>query len=126
MGNLTRDPKMSYLRNQGVVTEFALACTRKYYGQDKQLKEETCFIDCRAFGKLGENISKFCKKGNPLFIEGRLTFDSWTAKDGSKHSKHSVTVENFQLLGKPNTKTESDSQSTANESGDDLNQASPV
>jgi single-strand DNA-binding protein len=66
------------------------------------MKEDTCFIDCRAFAKSAENLNRFCKKGNPLFVEGRLTFDSWTAQDGSKHSKHRVTVENFQLLGAPN------------------------
>ena len=36
-----------------------------------------------------------------MFVEGRLTFDSWTAQDGSKRSKHRVTVENFQFLGGP-------------------------
>jgi single-stranded DNA-binding protein len=34
-----------------------------------------------------------------LFVEGRLSFDSWTAQDGTKRSKHRVTVENFQFLG---------------------------
>jgi single-strand DNA-binding protein len=102
LGNLTRDPQLSYLPSQTAVVEFGLAITRKYYGQDKQLKEEVCFVDCRAFSKLAENINKFCKKGNPLFVEGRLTFDSWTAQDGSKRSKHRVTVENMQLLGSPN------------------------
>ena len=103
LGNLTRDPQLSYLPSNTAVVEFALAITRKYYAQDNQLKEEVCFIDCRAYGKSAENLNKFCKKGNPLFIEGRLTFDSWTAKDGSRHSKHRVTVESFQLLGgKPN------------------------
>ena len=63
------------------------------------MKEETCFVDCQAFGKPAENINKYCKKGNPLFVEGRLKFDSWTAQDGSKASKLRVTVENFQLLG---------------------------
>lgn len=102
LGNLTRDPQLSYLPSNTAVVEFALAITRKYYAQDNQLKEEVCFIDCRAYGKSAENLNKFCKKGNPLFVEGRLTFDFWTAKDGSKHSKHRVTVESFQLLNKPN------------------------
>ena len=34
-------------------------------------------------------------------MEGRLTFNSWTAQDGTKRSKHRVTVENFQFLGAP-------------------------
>ena len=55
-------------------------------------------MDCRAFGRLAENINKYLTKGRPIFVEGRLTFDSWTAQDGTKRSKHRVTVENFQFL----------------------------
>jgi single-strand DNA-binding protein len=102
LGNLTRDPHLSYLPNQTAVVDFGLAVNRKWKKQDGTMKDEVCFVDCRAFGKSAENLNKFCKKGNPLFIEGRLNFDSWTAKDGSKHSKHRITVENFQLLGLPN------------------------
>jgi single-strand DNA-binding protein len=58
-------------------------------------------VDCRAFGRTAENINKYLTKGRPLFIEGRLTFNSWTAQDGTKRSKHRVTVENFQFLGGP-------------------------
>jgi single-strand DNA-binding protein len=99
MGNLTRDPQLSYLPSQTAVVDFGLATNRKYKGQDGSMKEDTCFVDCQAFGKTAENINKYCKKGNPLFVEGRLKFDSWTAQDGTKRSKHRVTVENFQFLG---------------------------
>jgi single-strand DNA-binding protein len=99
LGNLTRDPELRYLPSQTPVVEFGLAINRKYYGQDKQLKEEVCFVDCQVFGKQAETIHKYCKKGNPLFVEGRLKFDSWTKQDGSKASKLRVNVENFQLLG---------------------------
>jgi single-strand DNA-binding protein len=51
------------------------------------------------FGKRAEVINKYCKKGNSLFVEGRLTFDSWEAQDGSKRSKLRVTVENFEFIG---------------------------
>ena len=98
MGNLTRDPQLSYLPSQTAVVEFGLATNRKWKGQDGSMKEDTCFVDCQAFGKTAENINKYCKKGNPLFVEGRLKFDSWTAQDGTKRSKHRVTVENFQFL----------------------------
>ncbi len=102
LGNLTRDPQLSYLPSQTPVVDFGLAINRKYKGQDGSMKEDTCFIDCRAFGKPAETLNKYCKKGNPLFVEGRLTSDSWTSQDGRKMSKHRVTVENFQLLGAPN------------------------
>ncbi len=98
MGNLTRDPQLSYLPSQTAVVDFGLAVNRRWKSQDGENKEETCFVDCRAFGRLAENINKYLTKGRPLFIEGRLTFNSWTAQDGSKRSKHRVTVENFQFL----------------------------
>jgi single-strand DNA-binding protein len=99
MGNLTRDPQLSYMPSQTAVVDFGLATNRKWTGKDGSQKDETCFVDCRAFGKLAENINKYLKKGMPLFVEGRLTFDTWTGKDGSKHSKHRVTVESFKFIG---------------------------
>jgi single-strand DNA-binding protein len=98
MGNLTRDPQLSYLPSQTAVVDFGIATNRKWTGQDGQQREEVCFVDCRAFGKPAETINKYCKKGQPLMVEGRLTFDSWTGKDGTKRSKLRVTVENFQFL----------------------------
>ncbi len=98
MGNLTRDPQLSYLPSQTPVVEFGLATNRKWKSNEGQMREEVCFIDCRAYGRMAENISKYCQKGRPLMIEGRLTFDQWEAQDGSKRSKHRVTVESFNFV----------------------------
>ena len=99
MGNLTRDPQLSFLPSQTAVVEFGLAINRKWKSKEGQDREETCFVDCRAFGRPAETINKYLSKGRPVLVEGRLTFDSWTAQDGSKRSKHRVTVENFQFIG---------------------------
>ena len=101
MGNLTRDPQLSYLPSQTAVVDFGLAVNRRWKSREGEDRAETCFVDCRAFGRLAENINKYLSKGRPLFVEGRLTFDTWTAQDGTKRSKHRVTVENFQFLGGP-------------------------
>lgn len=98
MGNLTRDPQLSYLPSQTAVVDFGIATNRQWKAQDGQMKQDTCFVDCRAFGKTAETINKYCKKGKPLMLEGRLTFDSWTGQDGVKKSKLRVTVESFQFL----------------------------
>ena len=100
IGNLTRDPQLSYLPSQTAVVEFGLAVNRRWTGRDGEKREETCFVDCRSFGRTAENVNKYMKKGSPLFVEGRLDFDSWTAQDGTKRSKHRVTVENVQFLGR--------------------------
>jgi single-strand DNA-binding protein len=99
LGNLTRDPQLSYMPSQTPVVDFGLAVNRRWTGQDGSSREETCFVDCRAFGRSAENINKYCRKGRPLFVEGRLTYDTWTAQDGTKRSKHRVTVQNFQFIG---------------------------
>ncbi len=101
MGNLTRDPQLSYLPSQTPVVDFGLAVNRRWTDKDGGQRESVCFVDCRAFGKQAENINKYMSKGKPLFIEGRLDFDQWTAQDGSKRSKHRVTVENFRFVGAP-------------------------
>jgi len=99
MGNLTRDPQLSYLPSQTAVCELGLAVNRRWKGQDGQQREDTCFIDCRAYGKPAEIISQYMSKGRPILIEGRLQFDQWEGKDGQRRSKHRVIVENFQFLG---------------------------
>lgn len=98
MGNLTRDPQLSYTPNQTAVVDFGLATNRRWTGADGTQRQETCFVDCRAFGRQAENINKYLSKGRLVLIEGRLTFDSWTAQDGTKRSRHRVTVENLQFL----------------------------
>jgi single-strand DNA-binding protein len=98
MGNLTRDPQLSYTPNQTAVVDFGLATNRRWTAQDGSQREETCFVDCRAFGRQAENMNKYLSKGRLVFIEGRLTFDTWTAQDGTKRSRHRVTVESFQFM----------------------------
>jgi len=94
IGNLTRDPELRYTPSGTAVCEFGMAVNRKYKD-----REETTFVDLVAWARQAELISEYCKKGRPLFVEGRLTFDSWEGKDGQKRSRLRVTVENFQFLG---------------------------
>ena len=64
------------------------------------MAEDTCFVDCQLFGKRAEVVNKYFKKGEPIFVEGRLKFDQWQAQDGTKKSKLRVFVENFEFIGK--------------------------
>lgn len=99
-GNLTRDPALSYLPNGNTaVVEFGVAVNRKWRDKSGEQKEEVCFVDCRSYAKTAETINQYLTKGKPIFVEGRLKFDSWEAKDGSKRSKLYVIVDNFQFVG---------------------------
>ena len=98
IGNLTRDPELSFLQSKTAVCEFGLAVNRKWKS-DAGEKEETCFVDCRIYGKSAETFKQYMAKGRAVLIEGRLQFDQWEGKDGSKRSKHRVIATNFQFLG---------------------------
>src|SRR5688500_11398999 len=100
VGNLTRDPQMKYLPSQMAVVDFGLAVNLRDKTKSGEDREEVCFIDCSAFGRGAEVINQYCRKGRPLLVEGRLKFDTWEDKQGGgKRSKHTIVVDNFQLLG---------------------------
>lgn len=99
MGHMTRDVELKALPSGTSVAEFGLAMTRKWSDQGGAKKEETCFVDCVVFGKLADVIGAYKKKGDPLFVEGRLKLDQWE-KDGTKRSKIRVIVESFQFLNR--------------------------
>ena len=98
IGNLTRNPQLRYTPSQQPVCEFGLAINRKWKGADGQMKEEVCFVSCTAWGRTAETISKYVTKGRPLFVEGRLTYQTWEGPDGKKQSKLFVTVMGFQFI----------------------------
>src|SRR5437764_13916500 len=100
VGNLTRDPQLKYLPSQMAVVDFGLAVNHKFRTKTGEDREEVCFIDCSCFGKGAEIINQYCQKGRPILVEGRLKYDTWEDKQGGgKRSKHSVVIDNFQLLG---------------------------
>jgi single-strand DNA-binding protein len=100
MGNLTRDPQLRYLANQTAVADFGIACNRRWKGPNGEDKEEVTFVDVTAWGKQAEVINQYFQKGKPIFVEGRLKYDTWEDKQGGgKRSKLSVVIENFQFVG---------------------------
>jgi single-strand DNA-binding protein len=98
LGNVTRDPQLKQLPSQTVVANFGLAINRRVRRADGEAKVDTCFVDCDAYGKRGEVLAQFCRKGRPLFVQGRLQYKSWEDKQGAKRSKLSVIVEDFKFV----------------------------
>ena len=65
---MIRDPQLTYTPNQTAVVDLGLAVNRRWTGHDGEQREETCFVDSRAFGKSAENLNKFCKKKSSINI----------------------------------------------------------
>lgn len=57
------------------------------------------FVDITFFGRTAEVANQYLKKGSKILLDGRLRLEQWTSEDGTKRSKHSVTVDNMQMLG---------------------------
>ena len=98
MGNLTRQPEVKTLPSGNSVCEFGLAMNRKFTTRDGDEREEVTYVELSCFGRGGEVIKQYCDKGSPLFVEGRLRYDSWQNDKGEKRNRLSVIVDNFQLL----------------------------
>ena len=98
-GNLTRDIEIRYTQSGAAIGNTAIATSRKFKSQTGEQKEEVLFVDITFFGRTAEIANQYLRKGSKVLVDGRLKLDQWTAQDGSKRSKHSVTVENLQMLG---------------------------
>ncbi len=98
-GNLTRDIEIRYTQSGSAIGSTAIATSRKFKSATGEQKEEVLFIDLTFFGRTAEIANQYLRKGSKVLVDGRLKLDQWTAQDGSKRSKHTVTVENLQMLG---------------------------
>lgn len=122
-GNLTRDVEVRYTQGGSAIGNTAIATSRKFKSQTGEQKEEVLFVDLTFFGRTAEIANQYLRKGSKVLVDGRLKLDQWTAQDGTKRSKHSVTVENLQMLG---SKDEAQSGGYNNApAGDNYSQPAP-
>lgn len=93
MGNLARDPEVRYTNTGKAVATFTVAASNTYIDSNNETKEQTAFINCVAWGKLGESVGNL-RKGNRAFVEGRLQTRSYETQEGQKRYVTEV-VANF-------------------------------
>jgi single-strand DNA-binding protein len=99
MGHLTRNPELRTLPNSGTtVCDFGLAVNRRWKDANGGDREEVLFIDCAAFGKVGQTIGETLTKGRPVHIDGRLRLEQWQQEDGQRRSKIRVVVDQFRFV----------------------------
>lgn len=101
-GNMTRDPELRQIPSGTALCEFGMAVNRRFKTAAGEEKEEVLFVDCTAWGRTAEVISEHFAKGKPIFVEGRLHYETWEDKSGGKRSKLTINVDNFQFVGNKN------------------------
>ncbi len=106
-GNLTRDPELRSTPSGNSVCSFSVAVNRVYRDANGENKEDVSFIDCSAWGKLGEMIANYAKKGSGVLVSGRLSQRTWEDKNGGgKRSRVEIVVEDFNFTGAANNNRE--------------------
>jgi single-strand DNA-binding protein len=96
-GNLTRDPEMKALPSGISVSSFGVATNRTWKDKNGAKQESVDFHNVVAFGKQAELIHQYCKKGSPIFVDGRIQTRSWDDKEGKKQYRTEIVIENFQF-----------------------------
>jgi single-strand DNA-binding protein len=113
MGRLTRDPEVRYSQgdNASAVARFSLAVDRRFKKDGEQTAD---FINCVAFGKTGEFIEKYGRKGTKFVVEGRIQTGSYTNKDGQKVYTTDVVVEQVEFAESKSSADGNTTNNTAN------------
>ena len=130
VGNLGKDPELSYLPSGQSVAKFSLATSRSYKDKSGELKEETEWHNIVAWGKLGEICAQYLSKGRQAYIEGRIQTRTWEGRDGNKRTSVDIVASDVQMLGGRGEggsggapRSSSETRSSAPAAEDDLDQS---
>lgn len=100
VGNLTRDPELKALPSGIKVCSFSVATNRTFKDKEGQKKEAVEFHNIVAFGRTGELVAQYMKKGSQICIEGRLQTRSWD-QDGQKKYRTEIVADAIQFGNRP-------------------------
>ena len=99
MGRLTRDPEVRYSsgENSMAIAKFSIAVDRRNRRQQTDDQPTADFFNCTAFGKQGEFVEKYLKKGTKILLTGRVQNDNYTNKNGEKIYSVQIIVEEIEF-----------------------------
>lgn len=98
LGNLGADPELKYLPSGQAVCEMRVATTFEYKDKSDQKQERTEWHKVVVWGKTAENVSKYLRKGQQTYVEGRLQTRSWDSPDGKKNYTTEIVAEQVVFL----------------------------
>ena len=114
VGNVGKDPEVRHLDSGVAVTTFPLATSESYKNKEGQKVTNTEWHNVVLWRGLAEVAEKYVKKGNPLYIEGKIRTRSWDDKDGNKRYTTEIVTDVMQMLG--SKQSSEDAAASASES----------
>jgi len=101
IGNLGSDPEVRYLESGSAVAKFNIATTESYTNKSGERVDNTEWHRIELWEGLAKVAEKYLKKGNQVYIEGRIRTDSWTDKEGQQKTGVTIRANSMTLLGGP-------------------------
>jgi len=99
LGRVGQEPEVRYLEGGIAVAKFSLATSENWKDKDGNKKETTTWHNIEAWRKTAEVVEKYVKKGDLLYIEGKIKNSEYTDKDNIKRYRTDIVVESLQMLG---------------------------
>ena len=126
IGNVGKDPEIRHLDSGVAVASFSLATSETYRNKDSQKVTNTEWHNIVLWRGLAEVAEKYVKKGNPLYIEGKIRTRSWDDKDGNKRYTTEIIADNMQMLGSKQSNEEAAASAPENVSTEEIENAPSV
>jgi len=98
IGNLGRDPELNYTPSGTAIAKFSLAVNRVSKSQTGERQEETEWFNIIAWRQLAETCSNYLRKGQKVYVEGRLSQRKYTDKNGNERLAVEVTISDMEML----------------------------
>jgi single-strand DNA-binding protein len=102
MGHLGQDPELRVTQSGQSVMTLNIACNESWLDKNRVRQEKVEWVRCVIWGRRAEALSKFLRKGDKIFIEGKLQTSSWEDREGIKRYKTEVVAKNVILGGSNN------------------------
>lgn len=119
VGNLGRDPEMRKLEGGVSRVNFSLATTEYYKDKEGRRIEQTEWHNIVLWRSVAENAERLLKKGNTIYLEGKLQTRKWQDKEGQQRSITEIVGESFQLIKRNDTQGAEGVNQSAAPVGDD-------
>ncbi|MCK6508039.1 single-stranded DNA-binding protein, partial [Myxococcota bacterium] len=99
VGNLGQDPELRTTGGGTPVATLRIATTERRRDKDNNWSDHTEWHTVVVFGRTAENVSKFCKKGRQLYVEGRIQTRKWQDKEGKDRYSTEIVADVVHFLG---------------------------
>ncbi|QJW91403.1 single-stranded DNA-binding protein [Spirosoma taeanense] len=106
IGNVGNDPDVRYLDGGSVVAKFSVATNERYTTRTGEQVESTEWFRVEVWNDQAKTVEKYVRKGQQIYVEGRLRTETYTDKEGKERFSLGVRATTFQFLGGPNDRQE--------------------